>query len=140
MVDIIARDSVAPGAVLLVDGYSSVSDPLVNRLGPRVLVISVDNDQAAKGEMEMVRHKRLVWFWRRTHDTSPNKFVSRLEAELAHGRAVQQHDYLPYSMSELWILRLLRGPGQPEYFYRLSEMRLIDASSSETESQQRGKR
>jgi hypothetical protein len=80
----------------------------------------------------------LVWFWRHTHDTSPDKFVTRLEVELAQGRTVKQYDYLPYSMPERWILRLVRGPGQPEYFYRLSEMRLMNATSSET--QPHGKR
>jgi hypothetical protein len=119
-----ARDSPASTAVLLIDGYSSVSEPLLNRLGKGVRVISLDNEQAADEELESVRHgPGVIWFWRRTHDTSPDKFVSRLEAELARGRLVKQYDYLPYSKPERWILRLLRGPGQPEYFYRLSEMR-----------------
>jgi hypothetical protein len=123
MAAVITHNSPHSGAVLLVDGYSSVSDPLLNRLGKGVEVISLDNEQAAEVELEEVRHKPLVWFWRRTHDTSPDKFVSRLEAELAQRRLVRQYNYLPYSMPERWILRLLRGPGQPEYFYRLSEMR-----------------
>jgi hypothetical protein len=124
MAVVIARDSPASGAVLLVDGYSSVSDPLLNRLGKGVRVISLDNEQTAENELESVRHRPgVIWFWRHTHDTSPDKFVSRLEGDLAQGRVVKQYDYLPYSIPERWILRLLRGPGQPEYFYRLSEMR-----------------
>jgi hypothetical protein len=119
-----ARDSAASNPVLLVDGYNSVSEPLLNRVGKGVRVISLDNEQVAEEELELVRHKPgTIWLWRRTHDTSPDQFVSRLEAELAQGRLVKQYEYLPYSKPERWILRLLRGPGQPEYFYRLSEMR-----------------
>ena len=124
MAAVIARDSPASGAVLLVDGYSSISDPLLNRLGKGVRVISLDNEQSAERELDTVRHQPgTVWLWRHTHDTSPDRFVSRLEAELAQGRLVRQYNYLPYSMPERLILRVLRGPGQPEYFYRLSEMR-----------------
>ena len=124
MAAVIVRDSPPRGAVLLVDVYNSDPEPLLNRLGKGVRVISLDNEQAAHRELESVRPKPgIIWFWRHTHDTSPDKFVSRLEAELAQDRTVKRYDYLPYSMPERWILRLLRGPGQPEYFYRLSEMR-----------------
>ena len=125
MASVIDRDSPASGAVLLVDGYSSFSDPLVNRLGKGIQVISLDNEQSAERDVEALRHKQgVIWFWRHTHDTSPDEFVSRLEAELARDRIVKQYNYLPYSMPGRWILRLLRGPGQSEYFYCLSEMRL----------------
>jgi len=124
MAAVIARDSPPGGAVLIVDEYNSMASPLLYQLGKGVQVISLDDEQSAERELETVRHQPgTVWFWRHTHDTSPDNFVSRLEAELAQGRLVRQYDYLPYSMPERWILRLLRGPGQPEYFYRLSEMR-----------------
>ena len=125
MADVIIHDSPAQGSVLLVDGYNSVPDPLLDLLGDEVRVIPLDDEQSADRQVEAVRHKPgIIWFWRHTNDTSPDKFVSRLEAELAQGRIVKEYDYLPYSIPELWILRFIRGPGQPEYFYRLSEMRL----------------
>jgi hypothetical protein len=123
MAAVITRDSPPAGAVLVVDGYSSVARPLLYRLGKGV-VISLNDEQSAERELETVRREPgTVWFWRHTHDTSPDRFVSRLEAELAQGRLVRQYDYLPYSIPERWILWVLRGPNQPEYFYRLSEMR-----------------
>ena len=72
--------------------------------------------QAAKGG-------GVLWFWRRTHDTSPGQFVTRLEEELSRGRGLVKHEFLPYSQPERWVLRLVRGPGEPAYFYELSEMR-----------------
>jgi hypothetical protein len=123
MADVIMRDSPATGAVLLVDGYSSVADPMLDRLGKGVQVIFLNDELSARQAMEMVRHKPgTIWFLRHTNDTSPDRLISRLEAELAQGRTVKQYDYLPYSMPERRILDWLRGPGQPEYFYRLSEM------------------
>ncbi len=124
MADVIMRNSPATGAVLLVDGYSSVVDPMLDRLGTGVQVIFLNDEQPAEQAMEIVRHKPgTIWFLRHTNDTSPDRFISRMEAELAQGRTVKQYDYLPYSMPERWVLDWLRGPGQPEYFYRLSEMR-----------------
>ena len=140
MASVIAHDSPASDTTLFVDGYSSVSEPLLNRLGKRVRVISLDDEQSAEREMQTVRLERSVWFWRHTHDTSPDKFVSRMEVQLAQGRSVRQYDYLPYSLPERWILRLVRGPGQPAYFYRLSEMKLMNASSSGTPPHPHGKR
>jgi hypothetical protein len=48
---------------------------------------------------------------------------TRLEKQLGQNRTIRQYDYLPYSQPERWMLRILRGPGQPGYFYRLAEMR-----------------
>ena len=123
MAAVIVRDSPAQGSVLLVDGYSSVPDPLMSHLEQRVRVIVLNDEQSSERDLETVRHKPgTIWIWRHTHDTSPDQFVTKLEAELGRDRTVRQYDYLPYSMPERWVLRLLRGPGQPAYFYQLSEM------------------
>jgi Dolichyl-phosphate-mannose-protein mannosyltransferase len=124
MAAVIMRDSPASGAVLLVDRYSFIVDPLLNHLGKGVQVITLIDEQSAQRDLETIRNNPgIVWFLRHTHDTSPDEFVTRMEVELARGRTVKQYDYLPYSMPEHWILDWLRGPGQPEYFFRLSEMR-----------------
>jgi hypothetical protein len=123
MAGVIVRDSSTSGPVLLVDGYSSVPDPLLSQLGNGIRVITLNDEQTTQQELVTIRNNPgTIWLWRHTHDTSPDNFVSRLEAELAQERTVKQYDYLPYSMPERLILRLLRGPGQPAYFYRLSEM------------------
>jgi hypothetical protein len=50
-------------------------------------------------------------------------FVTKLERHLSEIRQVQYHEFVAYSLPESWARRLLRGPGQPEYYYRLSEFR-----------------
>ncbi len=122
MAAVIMRDSPATGAVLLVDGYNTYANPLFDELGKTIRVISLDEETGK--ELEPVRQEPgVVWFLRHTNDTSQHRFISGIEAELAQGRTVKQYDYLPFSMPERWILNWLRGPGQPEYFFRLSEMR-----------------
>jgi hypothetical protein len=124
MAAVIRNDTSTAGAVLFVDGYSSFPDPLLNRLGREVRVVPIDEEGTAQKEADALRGKpAVVWFWRHTHDTSPDKIETRLENELSRNRTVRQYDYLPYSQPERWILCILRGPGQPVYFYRLTEMR-----------------
>jgi hypothetical protein len=124
MAAVIRNGTPTTGAVLFVDEYSSFPDPLLNRLGREVRVISVTDENAAQKEADALRGKpTVIWFWRHTHDTSPDKIEARLEKELSQNRTVRQYDYLPYSQPERWILCILRGPGQPGYFYRLTEMR-----------------
>ncbi|MGO9056009.1 MAG: hypothetical protein ACLQU2_01265 [Candidatus Binataceae bacterium] len=124
MAAVIREGTPAQGAVVLVDEYSSVPEPLFERLGRGVRVIPVVDEEGVDRQLEEVgRNAPVIWFWRHTHDTSPSGFVSRLERELSRGRTVTQYDYLPYTTPERWILRVLRGPGQPKFFYRLSEIR-----------------
>ena len=88
------------------------------------LAYGASHENAAQKEADALRGKpTVIWFWRHTHDTSPDKIEARLEKELSQNRTVRQYDYLPYSQPERWILCILRGPGQPGYFYRLTEMR-----------------
>jgi hypothetical protein len=123
MASVIRNGTPTAGAVLFVDEYSSFPEPLLNRLGRGVRVVRVDEETAARKEADALRGRpTVIWFWRHTHDTSPGGFVTGLQKELSQGRTVRRYDYLPYSQPERWILYLLRGPGQPGYFYRLSEM------------------
>jgi hypothetical protein len=46
------------------------------------------------------------------------------------GREVWHREFVAYSLPERWARRLLRGPGQPEYYYRLSEFRTTDSDAS----------
>jgi hypothetical protein len=124
MAAVIRNGSPTAGAVLFVDEYSSFPNPLLNRLGREVHVVPVGEQNAAQKEVDMLRDKpTVIWFWRHTHDTSPAGMEARLEKELSQNRTVRQYDYLPYSQPERCILRILRGPDQPGYFYRLTEMR-----------------
>jgi hypothetical protein len=124
MAAVIRNGSPTAGAVLFLDEYNSFPDPLLYRLRREVLVIPVDEGNAAQKEVEALRGKpTVIWFWRHTHDISPAGIETRLEKELSQNRTVQQYDYLPYSQPERWVLSILRGPGQPSYSYRLTEMR-----------------
>jgi len=115
MAAVIRTRSPTAGAVLFVGEYGSFSDPLLNRLPRGVQVVPVEDEKAVQKEVDTLRGKgTVIWFWRRTHD--PSGIETRLEKELSQDRMVRQYDYLPYSQPERWILRLVRGPGQPGYF------------------------
>src|SRR5262249_32456634 len=68
-----------------------------------------------------------ILLWRRTSDVSPATFVTKLEQELSVGREVWHREFVAYSLPERWARRLLRGPGQPEYYYLLSEFRTTNS-------------
>jgi hypothetical protein len=127
MADVILDGSRGQNAIVAVDTYGVFSEPLVNRLGVSVRVIFLADEAAAREVLEAARSgpsgPPLIWLWRRTSDTSPGTFVTKLERDLSAGREVRQHEFVAYSLPERWARRLLRGPGQPEYYYRLSEFR-----------------
>ena len=52
----------------------------------------------------------MIWLWRRTTDTSPGAFVTKLEHDLSVGREVRYHEFVAYSLPERCARRLLRGP------------------------------
>jgi hypothetical protein len=68
-------------------------------------------------------HQAVVWVWRHTRDISPRAVITRFERDLGAGRDVRVHEFVAYSAPERWLRRLLRGPGQPEFYYRLYEVR-----------------
>jgi len=123
MASAIRSGSAAQNAVVVVDTYSSVPEPLLDQVPPEVRVILLDGEDSAGAVREAAKSRGVLWFWRHTHDTSPGEFVSRLEEELSRGRYLLKHEFLPYSPPERWALRILRGPDQSAYFYRLSEIR-----------------
>jgi 4-amino-4-deoxy-L-arabinose transferase-like glycosyltransferase len=123
MAAVIRSGSGGQNAVVVLDTYSSIPDPLLNRIPPEVRIILLGGDNSAEAVREAAKGRAVVWFWRHTHDTSPGEFVGRLEEELGQGRHLVKHEFLPYSQPERWALRIVRGPSQPTHFYQLSEMR-----------------
>jgi hypothetical protein len=120
---VIRNRSPAEGAVVL-DDDSLIPELLSDALGPEIRVIVPVSEQSAYKQLEDAGHRpTVIWFWRRTHDTSPSGWVSHLEKELSQGRVVRQYSYLPYTAPERWVLRVLRGPGQPSCYFSLSEIR-----------------
>jgi hypothetical protein len=127
MADVIREGSRGQNAIVAVDPYGSSSQPLLNYLGDGVGVILLTDEPSARAVLEAARsepsHPSIIWLWRRTSDTSPGSFVSKLEQDLSAGRAVRRREFVAYTLPERGARRLLRGPGQPEYYYRLSEFR-----------------
>src|SRR5262249_53465712 len=110
--------------------------PLVNRLGDDVRVIWLDDEASAHEVLEAARSRTsgpsVIWLFRQTRDISPGGFITKLEHELSAvpDREVRDYDLVAYSLPERWARRLLRGPGQPEYYYRLSEFRTTNSDAS----------
>jgi hypothetical protein len=127
MADVIRDGSRGQNAIVAVDSYGSFSQPLLNRLDGSVRVIFLDREASAREVLEGTRSgpsgPSVIWLWRPTKDTSPGTFYTKLEQDLSVGCKVRHHEFVAYSLPERWARRLLRGPGQPEYYYRLSEFR-----------------
>jgi hypothetical protein len=127
MADVILDGSRGKNVIVAVDRYGAFSEPLVNRLDGSARVIFLDDESSVRDVLEAARSEPLgssgIWLWRRTSDISPGTFVTKLEQDLSTGHEVRQYEFVAYSPLELWARRLLRGPGQTEYYYSLSEFR-----------------
>ena len=108
--------------IVVVDPYGTFSEPLVSRLHD-LRVINLDNEASAREVLQVARGdtSSTILLWRQTTDVSPAGFASKLEQELGVGRDVWRRYFVAYSLPERWARRLLRGAGQPEHYYRLSE-------------------
>jgi len=126
MADVILDGSRGQNALVVVDPYGAFTVPLLSRLGISVPVI-VLSEGSAREVLETAGsgspRPSVIWLWRRTSDTSPGAFVTKLEQDLGAIREVRHREFVAYSLPERWARRLLRGPGQPEYYYSLSEFR-----------------
>ena len=126
--DIIRADSWEQNAIVAIDPFgSSGFQSLVNHLPGTVNVIFLNDENSAKGFLKTALNRSsmpsVIWLWRRTSDTSPGRFVSKLDQDLSAGLDVRRREFVAYSLPERWARRLLRGPSQPEYYYSLSEFR-----------------
>jgi len=123
MADLI-NGSRGQNATVAVDVYGVFPPPLLNRLDDSIRVILLYNETSARELLEgRSSGPSVVWLWGRTSDVSPGAFVTKLQQDLSVGREVRHHEFVAYSLPERWARRLLRGPGQPNYYYSLSEFR-----------------
>jgi hypothetical protein len=127
MAEVIRDGSRGQNAILAASPYGAFSQPLLNRLGGSVRVIILNDQTSAREVLDAARSEQskpyAIWLWRQSRDVSPASFVTKLEQDLTVGREVQHHKFVAYSLPERWAHRLLRGPGQPEYYYLLTEFR-----------------
>jgi hypothetical protein len=138
MADVIRERSRGQNATVVVDpwGVFSGCEPLLNRLGNSVPVIFLADEASAREVLEAAQSgpsgSSVILLWRRTSDVSPGTFVTKLELELSMSREVWHREFVAYGLPERWALRLLRGPGQSEYYYRLSEFRTTNSDEGHT--------
>jgi hypothetical protein len=127
MADVIRDRASGQNTIIAVDPWGSFSQPLLNRLGDSVQVTLLSDEASAREVLNAAQSgpsgPSAILLWRRTSDVSPMSFVTKLERDLSEIRQVHYHDFVAYSPPERWARRLLRGPDQPEYYYRLSEFR-----------------
>jgi len=127
MADIIRDRARGQNAIVAVDPWGTFTRPLLDRLGDSVRVTLLSDEASAREVLTAARSgvsgQSAILLWRRTSDVSPMSFISKLEQDLSVSHNVWHHEFVPYSLPERWARRLLRGPGQPEYYYRLSEDR-----------------
>jgi hypothetical protein len=132
--DVIRARSRGQNAIVAVDQSGVFPPPLLNRLGDNVRVIFLIDEASAREVLEAARSGPLspsaILIWRRTSDDSPGRFMTKLEQDLSVGREVRHREFVAYSLPERWARRLLRGSGQPEYYYRLSEFRTAKSDES----------
>jgi hypothetical protein len=130
MAEVILRRSHGQNTIVAVDPYGAFLQPLLARLGDRVRVVILTEPSAGQ-VLEAARREpseSSILLWRRTAD--PRSFVTKLEQDLSVGHEVWHRDFVAYSLPERWAHRLLRGAGQPEYYYRVSEFRLANSNGS----------
>jgi hypothetical protein len=134
MAKLIRDKSRGESAILVVDPYGVFWQPLLNRLGDSVRVIFLRDEASGREILEAARSGRsgpsAILLWRRTSDVSPGSFVTKLEQDLSVGHEVWYREFVPYSPPERWARRLLRGPEQPEYYYRLTEFRTANPNAN----------
>jgi hypothetical protein len=102
-------------AVVVLD--SSFPPPLERRLQPLPIINFYGEESVVEARREMARANGPLWFCHRTHDTSADGSISRFERELSGAPDVERYGFAPYSLIERWVLRWLRGPGQPDHSY-----------------------
>jgi hypothetical protein len=134
MADVIRDGSRGQNAIVALSPHGSFSQPMLNRLGDSVQVILLNDETSAREVLQAARggpsRPPAIWLWRRTSDVSPRSFVTKLEQDLSLGREGRHREFVAYNLPERWARRLLRGPGQPNYYYRLSEFRDHDHSTN----------
>ena len=137
MTDLIRERARGQNALLAVDPNGVSLTTLSNYLGHGVRIIFLVEEATAHQVLEAARNgpsgPSEVLLWRRTTDISPGSFVTKLEQDLSVGSEIWQREFVAYSLPERWARRLLRGPGQPEYYYRLTEFRSTNTDASRPE-------
>ena len=126
----IASSANPAGSLLLLDGYNTDSAVLLHYLhsapeyhAPTSIVLDESTAAEAMADLRDPRFRR-IWVLRNTHDISPHRLTSAIEAAACEGRRAHLTEYLPYAPWERDAMRLVGIRQPPTYFYQLTECTL----------------
>jgi hypothetical protein len=123
--EIVNDQSAGVSATLIADTWNTDPSPLADLLSKQIETIIVTRNSTEGSIKETVRAKStdIVWYFRNTHDTSPDALNTRLETYFADGRRVTRRLFVPYSERDKLVMRLL-GWAQPStHLIQLLDMR-----------------
>jgi len=122
---VINRGSACQRAVVVADVSNTDPGPLTSQLSREIPILpaSPETTPAAVRERAAQADAGVIWFFRNTHDTSPAGLNRAIERELAGGRQVRTHLFVPYSRRDRFMMKLLGWVEQPTHYVQLLEMR-----------------
>jgi uncharacterized membrane protein len=117
----LVKNNSPPATLVVIDPYNTDAFPLRDRIPqPSLLLDSQATLDRILAELRRGDYQK-IWHLRTTHDLSPGGLNRRLERELSLRCAVRSHLFLPYSVLERWVIRLLGWPEQPSHYYHVLE-------------------
>jgi uncharacterized membrane protein len=123
--EVIQRGSSGQRVVVVADTCNLDPSPLLSQMGDRAAVTLVGKESTLRGLEDQIEKEpgRTVWYFRSTHDNCPGGLNGQLEAELALGREVQRHLYVPYAERDKFLMKVLGWQEQPTHYVELLELR-----------------
>jgi hypothetical protein len=111
-------------AVVIADVCNTDPWPLSARLPKGIRIIPVTRESKLEDLRRRVDNAGAdtVWYFRNTHDVSPGSLNLRLESQLAEGRRVRTHFFVPYSQRDRLLMKLLGWTERPTHYVQLSEI------------------
>ena len=108
--------------IIALDTANSDGVVFTSMLRDKGAVVLLKDDADAQRVLAAATTVRTIWLWRNTHDISADRFVSRLEAQLASRFHATRWLYQPYSPADRLMIRFFGWPDQPTHFYEILEM------------------
>ncbi len=127
---LINENSAGETAIVVADACNLDPGPLEDQVRRNIPVIFVSRESTLASVRRRVSESgaATVWYFRNTHDVSPQGLNSELEAELRKTREVHSHLYIPYSRLDRLFMAFLGWQQRPTHFVQLLEMRRVAGS------------
>ena len=119
-----ARDISGPKGLFIVDGSNTDPMPLLHALPAPVQVVRGFTERSLYTARNRMRDPRVhtVWLVRNTHDVSPNRWSSRLAAEVLQTmRCGKRTGYVAYGAADRLFMQAMQWREKPEYVIELLE-------------------